>query len=59
MDLAMPLAVVTPTLDAAVLHALAAATARASGAQVHKMAAAGSPDAVSYTHLTLPTNREV
>src|ERR1035437_4095042 len=29
MDLAMPLAVVTPTLDAAVLHALAATTARA------------------------------
>jgi predicted nucleotidyltransferase len=46
MDLAMPLAVVTPTLDAAVLHALAATTARASGAQVHKMAAAGSPDGV-------------
>ena len=46
MDLAMPLAVVTPTLDAAVLHALAATTARASGAQVHRMAAAGSPDGV-------------
>ena len=46
MDLSMPLAVVTPTLDAAVLHALAATTARASGAQVHRMAGAGSPDGV-------------
>ena len=46
MDLAMPLAVVTPTLDAAVLHALAATTARASGAQVHQMAGTGSPDGV-------------
>jgi len=46
MDLAMPLAVVTPTLDAAVLHALAATTARASGAQVHRMAGTGSPDGV-------------
>src|SRR5659263_494402 len=42
----MPLAVVTPTLDAAVLAALAATTARTSGAQVHRMAAAGSPDGV-------------
>jgi len=46
MDLAMPLAVVTPTLDAAVLHALAATTARASGAQVQRMAGTGSPDGV-------------
>jgi predicted nucleotidyltransferase len=46
MDLAMPLAVVTPTLDAAVLHALAATTARASGARVHQMAGTGSPDGV-------------
>ena len=46
MDLAMPLTVVTPTLDAAVLHALAATTARASGAQVHRMAGTGSPDGV-------------
>jgi predicted nucleotidyltransferase len=46
MDLAMPLAVITPTLDAAVLHALAATTARASGAQVHRMAGTGSPDGV-------------
>ena len=46
MDLAMPLAVVTPTLDAAVLHALAATTARTSGAQVHRMAGRGSPDGV-------------
>src|SRR5665647_636510 len=46
MDLAMPLAVVTPTLDAAVLHALAATTARASGARVHRMAGTGSPDGV-------------
>lgn len=42
----MPLAVVTPTLDAAVLHALAATTARTSGAQVHRMAGTGSPDGV-------------
>lgn len=46
MDLAMPLAGVTPTLDAAVLHALAATTARASGARVHRMAGTGSPDGV-------------
>ena len=46
MDLSMPLAVVTPTLDAAVLHALAATTAWTSGAQVHRMAGAGSPDGV-------------
>ena len=46
MDLAMPLAVVTPTLDAAVLNALAATTARTSGAQVHRMAGRGSPDGV-------------
>jgi len=46
VDLAMPLTVVTPTLDAAVLHALAATTARASGAQVHRMAGTGSPDGV-------------
>ncbi len=46
MDLAMPLAVVTPTLDAAVLHALAATTARSSGARVHQMAGTGSPDGV-------------
>lgn len=46
MNLAMPLAVVTPTLDAAVLHALAATTARASGARVHQMAGTGSPDGV-------------
>lgn len=46
MDLSVPLAVVTPTLDAAVLHALAATTARTSGAQVHRMAGTGSPDGV-------------
>jgi predicted nucleotidyltransferase len=46
MDLSHPLAVVTPTLDAAVLHALAATTSWASGAQVHRMAAAGSDDGV-------------
>jgi predicted nucleotidyltransferase len=46
VDLSMPLAVVTPTLDAAVLHALAATTAWTSGAQVHRMAGAGSPDGV-------------
>ena len=46
MDLSRPLAVVTPTLDAAVLHALAATTAWASGAQVHRLAGAGSSDGV-------------
>jgi predicted nucleotidyltransferase len=46
MDLSRPLAVVTPTLDAAVLHALAATTAWASGARVHRLAAAGSVDGV-------------
>jgi hypothetical protein len=38
--------VVTPTLDAAVLQALAATTAWASGAQVHRLAGAGSSDGV-------------
>lgn len=46
MDLSRPLAVVTPTLDAAVLQALAATTAWASGAQVHRLAGAGSSDGV-------------
>jgi hypothetical protein len=46
VDLARPLLVLTPTLDAAVLHALAATTAWASGAQVHRMAGTGSPDGV-------------
>ena len=46
MDLSKPLAVVTPTLDAAVLQALAATTAWTSGAQVHRIADAGSPDGV-------------
>jgi predicted nucleotidyltransferase len=46
VDLSRPLAVVTPTLDAAVLQALAATTAWASGAQVHRLAGAGSSDGV-------------
>jgi predicted nucleotidyltransferase len=46
VDLTRPLAVVTPTLDAAVLQALAATTAWASGARVHRMAGSGSPDGV-------------
>jgi predicted nucleotidyltransferase len=46
MDLSRPLAVVTPTLDAAVLAALAATTGWASGAQVHRLGGAGSPDGV-------------
>ena len=41
-----PLAVVTPTLDAAVLQALASTTGWASGAQVHRLGGAGSPDGV-------------
>ena len=46
MDLRVPLAVVTPTLDAAVLQALAATTSWASGAQVHRVAGTGSVDGV-------------
>jgi predicted nucleotidyltransferase len=46
VDLSRPLAVVTPTLDAVVLHALAATTAWATGAQVHRLAGAGSSDGV-------------
>ena len=37
---------VTPTLDAAVLQALAATTGWASGSQVHRLGGAGSPDGV-------------
>lgn len=46
MDLSRPLAVVTPTLDAAVLQALAATTSWVSGLQVHRLGGAGSPDGV-------------
>ena len=46
MDLSNPLAVVTPTLDAAVLQALAATTGWATGAHVHRMAGSGSDDGV-------------
>ena len=46
MDLSRPLAVVTPTLDAAVLQALAATTGWATGADVHRLAGAGSDDGV-------------
>lgn len=46
MESENPLAVVTPTLDAAVLRALAATTGAATGAHVHRMAGAGSPDGV-------------
>ena len=46
MDLTVPLAVVTPTLDAAVLQALAATTSLSSGAQVHRMGGVGSADGV-------------
>ena len=46
VDLSNPLAVVTPTLDAPVLLALAATTGWATGAQVHRMAGAGSDDGV-------------
>jgi predicted nucleotidyltransferase len=46
MDLSNPLAVVTPTLDAAVLQALAARTGWSSGAQVHRLGGTGSPDGV-------------
>jgi len=46
VDLARPIAVVTPTLDGAVLSTLAATTGWASGAQVHRLGGAGSPDGV-------------
>jgi predicted nucleotidyltransferase len=46
VDLTVPLTVVTPTLDAAVLQALAATTSWASGAQVHRTAGTGSADGV-------------
>ena len=46
MDLSNPLAVVTPTLDAAVLQALAATTGWATGAHVHRLAGTGSDDGV-------------
>jgi predicted nucleotidyltransferase len=46
MDLSNPLAVLTPTLDAAVLQALAATTGWATGAHVHRLAGTGSDDGV-------------
>jgi predicted nucleotidyltransferase len=46
MDLSNPLAVVTPTLDAAVLQALAATTGWATGSHVHRLARSGSDDGV-------------
>lgn len=46
MDLSNPLAVVTPTLDAAVLQALAATTGWATGSHVHRLADTGSDDGV-------------
>lgn len=46
MDLSNPLAVVTPTLDAAVLLALTATTGLSTGAHVHRMSGVGSPDGV-------------
>jgi len=46
VDLSVPLGVVTPTLDAAVLQALAATTSWSSGAQVHRAAGRGSVDGV-------------
>jgi predicted nucleotidyltransferase len=46
VDLSNPLAVITPTLDAAVLKALTATTGWATGAHVHRMADAGSDDGV-------------
>jgi predicted nucleotidyltransferase len=46
MDLSNPLAVLTPTLDAAVLQALAATTGWASGAHVHRLSGTGSDDGV-------------
>lgn len=46
MDLSFPLATITPTLDAGVLHVLAATTAGCSGAEVHRRLGRGSDEGV-------------
>lgn len=46
MDLSFPLATITPTLDAGVLHVLAATTAGCSGAEVHRRVGRGSDEGV-------------
>lgn len=46
MNLSFPLATITPTLDAGVLHVLAATTAGCSGAEVHRRLGHGSDEGV-------------
>lgn len=46
MDLSFPLATIAPTLDAGVLHVLAATTAGCSGAEVHRRLGRGSDEGV-------------
>lgn len=46
MDLSFPLATVTPTLDAGVLHVLAATTAGCTAAEVHRRLGRGSDEGV-------------
>lgn len=46
MDLSYPLATVTPTLDAGVLHVLAATTAGCTAAEVHRRLGHGSDEGV-------------
>ena len=46
MDLSFPLATITPTLDAGVLHVLAATTSGCSGAEVHRRLGRGSDEGV-------------
>ena len=53
MDLSQPLALVTPTLDAAVLMELAATTGWLTGGEVHRRAGSGSRDGVRRVLLRL------
>jgi len=46
VDLSLPLATVTPTLDAGVLHVLAATTAGCTAAEVHRRLGHGSDEGV-------------
>lgn len=46
MDLSFPLATITPTLDAGVLHVLAATTAGCTAAEVHRRLGHGSDEGV-------------
>lgn len=46
MDLSSPIAVVTPTLDAGVLHVLAATTSKCTAAEIHRRVGHGSDEGV-------------